>query len=167
MKSRKSIYIIAGITLFIAFIWWGYSETENNIENVCSKYTTYVMANYSETEIGVDFEGHVYTDTDYWREEVSETWYVESVDNVATYWTCPENMVTGITCQVPEIIYKHSERNLDGYRTIKKLNLFAVLMNTERVDISTEDYDLFLKTGESVVHIKRFFGHPFSTSIIH
>ncbi len=167
MKRKKLIYITAGITLFIVFVWWGYSKTENTIESVCGNYTTYVLAKYSETETGIDFDGNLYTDTDYWSEEVTDTWQVESINNKATHWTCPDGMVTGITCQVPKVTYDHIERNFDGYRTIKDLNLFAILLNTERVDISTEDYDLFLKTGESVVHIKRFFGHPFSTSIIH
>lgn len=57
---------------------WGWTRSYSY--DVVCEVSSYWLAEYSEVDVGVDFDGSVYTDYDYWEEQASEVWFVTTIN---------------------------------------------------------------------------------------
>ncbi len=78
IKNKKLVLITSSIIFAVGFVWMGYGVEGLEIESCYAKSKKYITAEYSDTTVGVDMEGNVYTDTDYWSEPASDVWIVHT-----------------------------------------------------------------------------------------
>ena len=84
MKKGLIITISLGVLLLVSILC-GFSKHETKIESYSTEFSTYVLAEYSET--GIDGDGDVYTD--FWDEQVSVNWTVSTVEDSIVEYNCP------------------------------------------------------------------------------
>ena len=77
-------------SLLIIFIWAGFDVEQYKIDSCVSEVQTYVTARFSETIIGMDIDGGIYTDTDYWVESASEVYKEVVINDIPIYPPMPK-----------------------------------------------------------------------------
>jgi len=74
------LFVLAGIGFIIYHEATGWDWTRSFNYDVTCEVSSYWLAEYSEVEVGIDFEGSPYTDYDSWVEQASEVWFVTTVN---------------------------------------------------------------------------------------
>jgi hypothetical protein len=153
--------VILAITLFL--IWFGFDSHTSSIESYSTEFHTYVIANYSEIETGVDYNGEVYTETDSWREVVSEHWSVKTfLDSIVEY-NCPKEMIKGHTCETPEISLPHDKgSDFDSYREIRDLTYYVDYGDGDYSIVDLEKYNRAKEKLYQKVIVNTWYGNAYS-----
>ncbi len=163
---KKEIIIISAIIIVgTAIIWNGFNKYESRIESCSTEYIVYIDAKYSETTSGIDMDGSLYTDTDYWSEQVSDTWEVKTKNGELVSYSCPSDVIIGVKCSKPPITYKHSKTDFDNYSTVKSLKCYVDYGSGDYSKVSVEDYNIAIKNIGNKVTVKEFYGNAYNFEI--
>ena len=151
--------------LLIAIVITGFisSPEELTVSRIATIHEQYQQANFSELVTGIDWEGEFYSEIDTWSEQVSETFYKETVfDNngflvTEQYGTSLNNLET-IT---PEVTIVHDSKNFDNYSTVSFLKIKVWFDTKEnREDFVTKSKEKYEKACSMIgkpVKIKRWY----------
>ena len=82
-KSKiKGLIILGAISAIIFSVWYGFNTEQHKIVQCKAVTSKWVSAEYSDTTVGLDMEGNLTTDTDYWSEPASDVFTIYTVDGV-------------------------------------------------------------------------------------
>lgn len=156
---KKALIIGGAVGLIIAIIMNGFDKHQTTIESYSTEFSTYVLAKYSETNVGVDFEGHTYIETDYWDEQVSATWFVSTVKDSIIEYNCPTDLIEGYTCRTPEITIQHRKgSHFNRYDKVRSIKYYVDYGDGDFSTADKEEYEAArLKLGEYVT-VKTWYG---------
>lgn len=160
---NKGLVIGIGIgVLFLAIIMFGFSTHETVIESYSTEFNTYVLAKYSETESGIDFDGSYYSETNYWSEQVSDDWYVSTVKGYVTKHNCPVDLIDGYTCKTPEITIEHPKGSaFNNYQEVRSVKYYVDYGDGDFSKVDKEGYKVaILKIGKNVT-VKTWYGNAY------
>lgn len=166
----KELKIVAGVIVLVLFIWNGYGEYETYIERCSVEASRHWEANFSETTIGLDFEGEIDYDTETWSETASDRYYVSTVnrDLVSSYPKDKTFMTQSgfYYIKMPNKDYSfrsqaHFSRYSDMSRIVAKVQLYD-----ETVTIDFKSYEKHLKMMEKrqPIIVNTWYGMGYSTN---
>lgn len=129
------------------------------MKNVIFLFVSLLVFTSCKKEIGkvdyirTSFQVHRYADYsddgDFWEEEVSDVWYVESVNGDVIGYNCPKDQLVGVRCKTPPQIYKYEKGyEFDGLRVRAKFN--AIITTTLGV-FETDDYQEYQKLYKAML----------------
>lgn len=74
-KTWLTIFAMIGVVIYL-----GYGTKSDIVVQCKSEVSTYVTAEYSETSVGIDMDGGISTDTDYWSEPASDRFWAITIN---------------------------------------------------------------------------------------
>lgn len=162
MNNSTIIIIVIGCVLLATVgIYKGFNEKVVYEYNVKKEGNSYIKAEYSEQDCGIDFDGEYSCDTDYWSEVVSEEWQFIAVDGKLQGSNIPQsNLDTRFNIiGYPQITVAHPKRSFDRYSKRKYYNYGMYVLNKWR-SIDEEEYNTLLANlgEEKPVKVKFWYG---------
>ena len=161
---NKNLTIGISLTLLVLFfIWFGFDKQETTIDSYSTEFETCVLAKYSETEICIDFDGNMYTETDCWNERVSQHWSVSTELGQITKYNCPQHAITGFKCVTPKITVSHDTGyNFDNYQTIRNTMFYIVYGNGDYSTVNYKKYNEAIANLNKKVIVKTWYGNSYN-----
>lgn len=89
IKENKLILI--GLCVATIIVCAGFNTKMYKVAACTSTVTKYVTAEYSEMTSGIDMDGDLYTETDYWSEPASEVYSIKKYNELPEYPPMPEH----------------------------------------------------------------------------
>lgn len=93
-KHFKAAMISAVIAIAAGAVWLGYGDDVYEVRTCTSKVSKFVLANFSETSLEVDYEGKTYMDTDYWELAASPVVSTVRINEPPDYPAMPQHDVS-------------------------------------------------------------------------
>jgi len=90
----KCLIAIALIVLFIFIIWYGFNTKTFESYHLRQIGEAYQTAEYSEYICGLDYDGEISCDTDYWSEPGSEVWGFTADNGKLKDSNIPQNLLS-------------------------------------------------------------------------
>jgi len=161
MKKELIIGISLGV-LFLAIIMFGFNKHQTTIDSYSTEFSTYVLAKYSQTESGIDFDGSYYSETNYWDEQVSVEWSISTVKGDVIEYNCPFDLIDGYTCKTPEITIEHPKgSDFDNYQEVRSIKYYVDYGDGDFSTVDKEEYNVaILKIGKYVT-VKTWYGNAY------
>lgn len=141
------------------------------ISRIDTSHVCYQIANYSETIVSVDVDGHAYLDTDYWNEQVSESWFIDTTYDYDGFFVIDYygNVKSKLKVDDPPITIEHTKNNFDDYTIISKLNImmwFDTNGNKEDfISVKPSEYSKACSMIGKSVKVKTWYGIRYSEII--
>lgn len=94
ITKNKKLLIVLFSGLLCGTIYAGFDTREYQVDVCRSTVSKYVTAEFSEVITGIDMEGDIYTEVDYWSDQASEV-HTETVSNERPFYPdMPEHDVS-------------------------------------------------------------------------
>jgi len=94
-EKRNFVLSILGVSLFTFLIWNGFSEEHHKITECRAVTSKWVVAEYSSTTVGLDFNGNMTSSTEYWDKPASEVYTIYTINGVSNNTTVPYGIQHG------------------------------------------------------------------------
>lgn len=160
--NKGLIIGISIVALSFAIIMFGFNTHQTTIDSYSTEFSTYVLAKYSETESGIDYDGSYYSETNYWDEQVSVEWSISTVKGFVVEHNCPIDLINGYTCPTPEITIQHPKgSDFDNYKEVRSINYYVDYGDGDFSTADKEEYNTaILKLGKNVT-VKTWYGSAY------
>lgn len=129
IKEYK-VFFISTVIAAIS-IHYGFDSKESIVTSCESTYSKYVIANYSEMETGIDFNGDMYTELNSWSEPASDIFKVTTKDGELDSQSDDFEVVSKGSFYIPSSMPPHDksmsrERSFDNfsYRSDSNLKVY-------------------------------------------
>ncbi len=147
-------YFYAGVAIALAFIiWFGFDHKILKVVSCQAKHTVYMSAEFSEVETGIDFEGKFYSETNYWSETASPTYYVTMMNENIIAQNIGEFYNQAVAKPMENFEYNkgyQGSNNFDNYELKRTSIIHENYDNGDHVSIKPVEY------GKCIDGIGRF-----------
>lgn len=139
-----TLLIGSGFTILAVVIFAGFNVKELTTTHCTSYSTIYKVANFSEVTTGVDMDGNLYSDTDYWYEPVSHIYYAKlhnlSVIDSNIEYKINDNRVAVLNNDFPYDRSAKGSRDFDNFSTKKETINKQFFNDGDHVTINSNHY---------------------------
>lgn len=152
----------AGAIIVIAFIiWFGYGSTHLKVDSCYTYSTVHMSAEFSETTTGIDYDGKIYIETDYWSEEASIVYFIE-MENEKIIASNTDNIFYNGSVALPtnSFPYDESYKNRNNFYKFEiKMNslIKQYFTNDDKVTIEMSEYKNCLDNVGKVISVNTWY----------